>query len=362
MSDELIGVILAGGEGTRLRPLTSTRPKPLLPVLGRPCVEYIIRALVEAGVGTAYLTCGYRSQDMVDALGSGEHLGLDLMFAFEDQPAGTAGAVKLLEEKLNGTIVVVSGDVLADVDVRSLVELHERKGALATMALTTVDKPEEFGIVGLDDDGRIIRFKEKPRPEEVFSNLINAGIYVLEPQVLKDIPPGEKFDFSKQLFPKLLDRSEPLYGMPLSGLWKDIGRPWDLLDANMKMASRKGQEVHVEGAEIKGSIVATHFQAHGCRIEGPAYIGVDAVIGHEATLVRCSIGDRVEVGDDATLIDSLLMDDCVVGRGSVLQGCLLGKDCRIGEGVTATNVMMGDGVTLDGPLDVADKTYERTTN
>lgn len=362
MRDETIGVILAGGEGTRLRPLTNTRPKPLLPVLGRPCVEYVIRALAEAGVGTAYLTCGYRSQDMVDALGSGEDLGLDLRFAFEDRPAGTAGAVKLLEKKLDGRIVVVSGDVLADVDVRSLIELHERKGALATMALTTVDKPEEFGIVGLNDGGRIMRFKEKPCPQEVFSNLINAGIYVLEPRVLEDIPPGEKFDFSKQLFPKLLERGEPLYGMPLSGLWKDIGRPQDLLDANLRMASRKGQEAQVEGAEIDGSIVSTYFHARGCRIVGPAYIGEEVVLGNEVMLVRCSIGDRVEIGDKTTLIDALLMDDCIVGKGSVLQGCLLGKDCRIGDGVTATNVMMGDGVTLDGPIEVADKTYERATD
>ena len=146
-----------------------------------------------------------------------------MRFAFEDHPAGTAGAVKLLEKELGATIVVVSGDVLADVDIRSLVATHRRKGALATMALTTVDRPEEFGIVGLDDEGRIVRFKEKPKTEEVFSNLINAGIYVLDKRALQYIPEGERYDFSKQLFPKLLERSEPLYGMMLAVRPRSLG-------------------------------------------------------------------------------------------------------------------------------------------
>ncbi len=358
MNGEPTAVILAGGEGTRLRPLTNTRPKPLLPVLGRPCVEYVIRALVDAHVNTAYLTCGYRSQDMVDALGNGRQLGLDLRFAFEDHPAGTAGAVKLLEDKLSGTIVVVSGDVLADVDIRSLVEYHRRKGALATMALTTVDRPEEFGIVGLDDDGRIVRFKEKPKTEEVFSNLINAGIYVLEARVLKDIPPGEKFDFSKQLFPKLLERSERLYGMPLAGLWKDIGRPRDLLDANVRMAERKGTEVRSEGVRAHGPIVATSFQAQGCEVQGPSYVGEGAVIGHGARVDSSAIGDRVSVSEGAIIEDSMLMDGCTVGRSSTINGCVIGKDCRIGDGVSMSNVLMGDGVRLDGPAAIKDQTLE----
>jgi len=358
MNDEMTAVILAGGEGTRLRPLTSTRPKPLLPVLGRPCLEYVIRALVDANVRTAYLTCGYRSQDMVDALGSGRQFGIDLRFAFEDRPAGTAGAVKLLESKLSGTIVVVRGDVLADVDIRSLVEYHHRKGALATMALTTVEKPEEFGIVGLDDDGRIARFKEKPRTEEVFSNLINAGIYVLEARVLEDVPPGEKFDFSKQLFPKLLERSERLYGMPLTGLWKDIGRPRDLLEANIRMAARKGSEIDVEGARTCGPIVATRFRAYGCRIEGPAYVGEGASIGRGADLSGCAVGDRVDVGEETTIADSMLMDGCTVGKGSSLSGCVIGKECCIGDDVHLTNVLMGDRVHLDGPVEIRDRTLE----
>jgi mannose-1-phosphate guanylyltransferase len=358
VNDSITAVILAGGEGTRLRPLTNTRPKPLLPILGKPCVEYVIRSLVDAAVDRAFLTCGYRSQDMVDQLGDGRQFGLDMRFAFEDHPAGTAGAVKLLEEELSGTIVVVSGDVLADVDIRSLVAMHRRKGALATMALTTVDRPEEFGIVGLDDDGRIVRFKEKPRTEEVFSNLINAGIYVLEKRALQDIPEGEKYDFSKQLFPKLLARSEPLYGMPLSGMWKDIGRPRDLLDANLRMAERKGRTIEMPGARCSGRIVATRFRAEGSEITGPAYIGEDTVIGRRASLSSCAVGDRAEVGEGTVIDDSFLMDGCSLGDGCVIRGSLLGKGCRIGQGVSIINAVLGDGISLDGPQRVEGRTLE----
>jgi mannose-1-phosphate guanylyltransferase len=358
LSDEITAVILAGGEGTRLRPLTNTRPKPLLPVLGKPCVEYIIRSLAEAGVGTAYITCGYRSQDMVDALGDGKQLGLDLRFAFEDRPAGTAGAVKLLQNDLPGTIVVVSGDVLADVDLCALVALHNEKGALATMALTTVERPEEFGIVGLDDEGRIVRFKEKPRAEEVFSNLINAGIYVLEARALDDIPAGEKYDFSKQLFPKLLERGERLFGAALSGLWKDIGRPRDLLDANLKMAERKGRPLEIKGAECSGQIVATSFEARGCEIRGPAYIGTGAVVGAGTLLTSCAIGDHVDIGSETTISDSFLMDDCILGDGCTIEGSLLGKGCIIGPGVSLINTVLGDGVRLEGPTSLKDQTLE----
>jgi len=298
----------------------------------------------------------------VDQLGDGKEFGIEVSFAFEDHPAGTAGAVKLLEKELGCTTVVVSGDVLADVDIRSLVAAHRKKGALATMALTTVDRPEEFGIVGLDDDGRIVRFKEKPRPEEVFSNLINAGIYVLEKRAVQAIPEGEKYDFSKQLFPKLLERSEPLYGIPISGLWKDIGRPRDLLDANLRMAERKGSAIEAPGAECSGRIFASSFLAKGCAIEGPAYIGEGAVIGPRARLSRCAVGDRVEVGEGTLIDDSFLMSDCTIEEGCIVRGSLLGEGCFVGKGVQLINSVLGDGVVLDGPQKVEGRTLEESVD
>lgn len=354
----ITAVILAGGEGTRLRPLTTTRPKPLLPVLGRPCVEYVIRSLADAGVDMAYLTCGYRSQDMVDALGDGRQYGIDLKFAFEERPAGTAGAVKLLEPSLGDTVAVVSGDVLADVDLRSMIEMHRRKGAMATMALTTVDRPEEFGIVGLDDDGRIIRFKEKPRTEEVFSNLVNAGIYVLERKAVENIPPNEKYDFSKQLFPKLLGMGEKLYGVPLSGLWKDIGRPRDLLDANLQMAERRGREMSIPGARCSGPIVATQVHTQRCQISGPAYLGTGATIGDDAILSRIAIGEGAQIGPGARIDDAFLMDGCAVGSDCVVRGSLLGRYCVIGDGASLINAVLGDGIHVPAGKEIIDRTLD----
>lgn len=351
-------VVLAGGKGTRLRPLTNTRPKPLLPVLGRPCVEYVIRSLAEAGVEEVFLTCGYRSQDMVDALGSGEQFGVDIVMCFEESPAGTAGAVKLLEDRLEDTFVVASGDVLADVDLRALVEGHRANRAHATMALTTVERTEEFGIVGLDDRGRIVRFKEKPRPEESFSNLINAGIYVLEREVVGEIPAGEMYDFSKQLFPRLLEAGRPLYGAPLEGLWKDIGRPRDLLDANVQMAERKGRPLEVEGARCRGNIVAGTFSAHGCQVDGPAYIGEGASIGRGARLSSCAVGERSAVGPDSAVDDSFLMDGVALGSGCSVRGSLLGRGCRIGDGVELIDCVLGDGVAVEGPSRLVGRTLE----
>ncbi|MCG7845000.1 MAG: nucleotidyltransferase family protein, partial [Methanomassiliicoccales archaeon] len=181
-------VILAGGEGTRLRPLTTTRPKPLLPVLGVPCIEYVISSLARAGVEQIFLACGYRSEDILRVLGRGERFGVDIEFAHEKEPMGTAGAVKLLEDRLEGTFVVGSGDTLTDADLGSLIDFHLEHGAEATMGLTEVEHPEQFGIVGVGADGRIERFKEKPRTEEVFSKVINAGTYVLEKEVLGMVP------------------------------------------------------------------------------------------------------------------------------------------------------------------------------
>jgi NDP-sugar pyrophosphorylase family protein len=353
-------VILAGGQGTRLRPLTNTRPKPLLPILGRPCVEYVIRSLAAAGIKEVFLTAGYRSQDMIDALGDGARFGVDLKWNLEETPAGTAGAVKLLEDQLHGSVVVASGDVLADVDVRSLVSKHKASGAVATMALTTVEHPEEFGIVGLDDSGRIVRFKEKPTTEEVFSNLINAGIYVLEPEALAKIPPAQKYDFSKQLFPALLAEGRPLYGSSLTGLWKDIGRPADLLDANIRMADRKGRTRRIAGAKCSGRIMANTFSAGGCEIKGPVYIGDGARIGREALLSSCAIGKEVEVGIETIIDHSFVMDGSIVAEGCTIQGSLIGQGCIIGPGVSLVNSVLGDGVRLDGPASLEDQVLERT--
>ncbi len=351
-------VVLAGGMGTRLRPLTNNRPKPLLSILGEPCVEYTLRSLSSAGVDQVILTAGYRAEDMINKIGNGRQLGINMEYNIEKTPAGTAGAVKLLESKLHGTFLVASGDVLADVDLKALVEQHKRTGAVATMALTRVDKPEEFGIVGLNEEGRIARFKEKPKTEEVFSNLINAGIYVVEPEVLPLIPEGQMFDFSKNLFPKLLEKGLPIFGFPLSGLWKDIGRPSDLLEANILMAERRGKERTFPGMMTQGKIVAEAFEGGGARLEGPLYLGRGVSIGRGSQLTKCAVERGVRVGEEVRIENSLVMEESKISKRAAIKDSVIGHRCEIGPGVAVIGSTLGDEVRLLGPSSIEGQMLE----
>lgn len=331
-------VILAGGEGTRLRPLTTTRPKPLLPVLGVPCIEYVIRSLVDAGVEHVFLACGYRSDDIRRALTEGDRFGIEVEMAFEKEPMGTAGAVKLLDDRLDGTFMVGSGDTLTDADLGDLIDFHIRKGAQATMGLTEVERPEQFGIVGVSPEGRIERFKEKPRTEEVFSRVINAGTYVLEPEVLGMIPPATKYDFSKNLFMDMLEKGKGLYAAPLKGYWKDIGRPSDLYLANMDMASRRPSTAAPDGARTAGNC---HF---GPDVTAASAVVVDSVIGRGCHL-------------EGTIENSLLLDRVFVGKAAIC-GCVIGEGCRIGEGASLQGCVLGDGVSISPGKVLADTNLE----
>lgn len=343
MSDSNHAVILAGGEGTRLRPLTNSIPKPMLPVLGKPCIQYSVESLANGGIKEVYLACGYRSEDMISQLKDLKVSGVNLNFALEEKPAGTAGAVKLLEDRLGSTFIVTSGDVLADVDIQTLIEEHKRTGAIATMALTETDNPTEFGIVGLDSEGRVERFKEKPAKEEVFSNLINAGIYVLEKEALDYIPSREKFDFSKNLFPLLLEDNRRIQGSVLKGLWKDIGRPKDLLDANIRMAEKRGTEGDRCGAACSGKIVSYDFEGTGCSISGPSYVGNNVIIGKDAELTTCAVGSKSSIGQASKIFSSLLRENCSVGDNCSLKNVILGKGCTISSGTVLSDAVIGDG-------------------
>jgi mannose-1-phosphate guanylyltransferase len=342
-------VIMAGGEGTRLKPLTNTRPKPLLPVLGRPCIEYVINSLASAGVEEIFIACGYRSQDIVNSLGDTTRYGAKITYAYEEVPMGTAGAVKLLQDKLHGTFLVGSGDTLTDADLGHLIDFHREKKAFVTMALTEVEKPEQFGIVGVNADGRIERFKEKPRTEEVFSNVINAGTYVLEADALDHVPSATKYDFSKNLFPDLLAKGKMLCASPLKGYWKDIGHPKDLFQANIDLAERRGLNITVRGALCKGKIAGSGFTAEGAKLFGPLFVGTGARLGKGSSATRSAIGKESTVGERAVIEDSLMLDRCQIGAGAILRGSILGEGCVIGPGVSLVNSVLGDGVRLEGP-------------
>ncbi len=286
---------------------------------------------------------------LVDALEGSDVPGISMLFSFERQPMGTAGGVRKTSPYLDGTFIVLSADVLADVDLGALVDFHRGKGADATMALTTVENPTEYGIVGLDADDRIERFLEKPAPEAVFSNLINAGIYVLEPHVMEHVPEGTKFDFSKNLFPTLLEAGHKMYGHKLEGLWMDIGRPRDLLTANGAMVEREGGDSPLpEG--FTGTVQMGPDVVVGMDVEvvGPAMIGPGVRLGDGARVVRSFLHTGVVLEPGAVVEDSLVLRGTAVGPRARLVRTIMDAKCTVGEGATLEGTVAGTG-TVVGP-------------
>ncbi|MBC9784734.1 nucleotidyltransferase family protein [Heliobacterium chlorum] len=215
-------VIMAGGLGSRLRPLTDSMPKPMVPIHGRPAMEYAVNLIKQYGIQEIAVTLCYQPKIITNYFGDGSRFGVRFHYYMETEPLGTAGSVKQAQDFLTEPFLVISGDGITDIDLGKVIDHHQETQALATMALTQVEDPTQFGIVITDKDGRIRRFIEKPKPEEVFSNTINTGIYVMEPEIFQHIPNGF-YDFSKQLFPRLLAEGRPFYGVRADGYWKDIG-------------------------------------------------------------------------------------------------------------------------------------------
>lgn len=325
-------VIMVGGQGTRLRPLTETRPKPILPVLDKPCLRYLIESLVEAGIDDIILACGYRSEQLVKAIGTGSDLGITIEYSYEDEPRGTGGAIKLIEDRLDEIFVAANGDVFADISIKGEIDRHIFTNSAVTIALTSVKNPSEFGIARLDETERIIEFKEKPKPEEVFSNLVNAGVYVINKKVVADIPKNQFYDFSKDLLPKLMARGDRIQGYVINGIWRDVGRPSDLLGANLAMASLKYGEYLWGGKNIQR-----------CDIRKPFYLGkgsqmVDTNIIASVILAGCTI-------KNSKVTNSMMMDNCKVD-GAKIDNSILGEGCIVKAGATISNCILGDGVIV----------------
>lgn len=326
-------VVMAGGEGTRLRPLTLDVPKPFLRVAGKPAIEYALDALVAAGIQDIVVTTFYKPERLIQHLAGGSRLKARIFYSVEDEAMGTAGGVAKCAPLLgNDTVVVLSGDVIADVNIKALVDAHKRSGAVATMALTTVENPTEFGIVGLDETGRIVRFKEKPKPEEVFSNLVNAGIYVLSPEALREVPQGTQYDFSKQLFPRLLEGGKRLQGVPLEGFWMDVGRPSDLLKASQALGQKHHGGPLKEGAKVSPQARVARADLYpGAAVEGTA------------SVEDCILYDGSRVEDKARVKGTILAPDAVVGAGATVTDCVLGRGARVKPGASLTGEKVQPG-------------------
>src|SRR5438552_11104743 len=267
-------VVMAGGEGTRLRPRTSNQPKPMVPIVGKPCMEHILELLKQHGLSEVIVTVAFLPQAIRGYFGDGESLGMKVGYSVEESPLGTAGSVRLAADQLDETFLVISGDALCDIDLTALIDFHKEKGAAVTIGLKSVDNPLEFGIVVTDEDGRIERFLEKPSWGQVFSDTINTGIYVMEPEALSHVPADGPYDFSTQLFPLLLEMGRPLYGHVCGGYWQDIGNLDQYRQANFDALDEKVR-LNIPGIRLRGNIwIGEGVEIDDLEgVEGPAFIG-----------------------------------------------------------------------------------------
>jgi len=350
-------VILVGGLGTRLRPLTCNTPKPMIPLVNQPFIEYMLERLRDQGIDEVILAVQYLADRFRDSLGDGSRLGMKVHVVEEPEPRGTAGAVKNVEHMLDGPTFVFNGDVMTDLELQPMLQMHRERGSKLTIALTPVEDPTAFGLVETDEDGHIRRFMEKPRSDEVTTNMINAGTYIIEPEIFRYVPPNQYYMFERGLFPVMLQTGDPMYGYPSRAYWTDIGKPQAYLEVHHDILVGKARY------SFRGKQIADRVWQEGsadihptAQIAGPVVIGPDVQIGRGARVIGPSvIGARCVIGANATIEGAVLWEDNVIEEGAALRSCVVGRRNRIGP-----KAHLADGTILSDGCDIgAENRLER---
>ena len=338
-------VILAGGEGTRLRPLTCNIPKPMVPILNRPFLEHMLGHLRGHGVDEAILTLCYLPDRIKAYFGDGEDVGVRVSYAMEETPLGTAGAVKNVEDALDDTFFVLNGDIFTDLDLNDMARFHREKKAQVTLFLTSVENPASFGVVETDPEGRVLRFLEKPSPGETASTWINGGIYLMEPQVLAHAPAGEFHMFERGLFPRLLEMGAPVYGFRARPYWMDVGTLANYMRVHRELLLGSSDN---PWAELGDKSLQHSSIDSSARISGPVLVGQGCSVGPGAVIQGpVVLGAGCVVGQGAVIQGSVLWRGVSVEQEASLAGCIIGDGVRIGEGSTvAEGCTVGDNVIL----------------
>jgi mannose-1-phosphate guanylyltransferase len=338
-------VILVGGEGTRLRPLTSTVPKPVVPLVDRPFIVYMLEWLARHGVDDVVMSCGFLATSVRNVLGDGSQFGLKLSFVEEPEPRGTAGALKYAEPLLGDRFLMLNGDVLTDIDLSAQIAQHERTEARGTLALVPVSDPTAYGLVRLREDGAVKEFVEKPSADEIDTNLISAGAYVLERDVLDLIEPDRNVSIEREIWPRLV--GDGLYGFAAEAYWLDIGTPdrylqgtFDILEGNVRtaVADRLGDGylAVAERVEAEGRIVPPAIVERGCTIGAGAHVGSLVVLG-----------EGVTVGARSTIERSVVLNGAQIGADCKLRDCIVAAGVRVGDGtVVSAGAVIGEGVSV----------------
>ncbi|HEY0382091.1 MAG TPA: NDP-sugar synthase [Candidatus Elarobacter sp.] len=333
-------MILAGGMSTRLYPLTKQVPKPIVPVAGEPISGHVMRWLSSFGYDEVAINVFYLAELVEAAFGDGSRYGVKLHYLHERELTGSAGALKQMEGWFDGTFVVVGCDDLTDADLASLVRFHKERGALATIGLLEVDEVDQYGVVILDDNGRITGFQEKPAKGTEKSKLANTGIYVFEPAIFDRIPPNTFYDFGKQVFPELVAGGLPFYAMELEGAyWRDIGTPDEYRRATDDVLLGR---VHVRGARATGIPRGVLVPA-SARIEGAVRVGDGAEIGERVRVIGPSVvGDRVRIGEDAVLERAIVWNGSTIGARSVVRDTIVGERYAVDDGAVLEGTIVAN--------------------
>jgi NDP-sugar pyrophosphorylase family protein len=336
-------LILAGGEGTRLRPLTINTPKPIVPIANEPFLLRQIESIKKAGITDITLALNYQPSAIEKILGDGADFGVHLRYLIEPAPLGTAGAYKFAEAAIGDTTLILNGDILTDVDLTQVIRQHRESESAATIVLTEVENPAAYGLVECAADKSVLRFLEKPNVAEIEKmnvRTINAGIYILEPHVLKYIPDNEKYSFEYQLFPQLLERNERFQAFTAIGnYWLDIGTPERYLQANRDAISGR-----VQNAEIKRD--AVFYSETSAEIDDKSVVAADCVIKNGAKIYNSVLGKNVIIGERSVVRNSVIWSGCVIGADCVITDSVTGYDCRIGSRVTVKSDYLADETKL----------------
>ncbi len=342
-------VILVGGEATRLLPLTCNTPKAMVPVLNIPFLEHVIRYLSKHRIEDIILAQGYLAQPIESYLGDGSQLGVKLNYVVEDTPLGTAGAVRNAERYLDETFLMLNGDIFTDLDITGMIERHLGEKAKATIALTPVDDPTSYGLIETDAEGRITRFLEKPKRSQVTTNTINAGTYVLEPEVLAQIPPHTKVSIEREVFPLLLEQGKPVYAYSSSAYWIDMGTPEKYLQLHRDLLSGKsgqyipaspeevviGEQNYIHPtAQIKGPVIIGDNCTikRNVRLTGPVVIGTGCTILEDTVIEESIIWRNIQLGQRVNLRNSIIADNCCLNAASIIEDSILGDNVTTASG------------------------------
>jgi NDP-sugar pyrophosphorylase family protein len=343
-------ILLAGGKGTRLRPLTLHTPKPIVPIFGRPFLHYqidLIRQIPE--IDEIILSLNYQPRRIEEVFGDGSALGIKIRYVVEPAPLGTGGAVKYAADGVTDSIVVFNGDVLTEVNLKEVLALHRARKARATIVLTPVENPSAYGLVETDADRNIQRFLEKPKPEEITTNYINAGIYVLEPATFDRIPADTPWSIERSFFPSFIERGEPFVAYRYDGYWIDIGTPEkyrqvhrDIMDGRYRTAPFAGQPA---GHVHRGDDVRVE---DGATIEGPAFLDDGVVVRAGARVgAHAVLGRGCQIESDARVEGAILWANCRVGQEAAVSGAIAGRHVHIGRGATVgEGALLGDKTSL----------------